>query len=181
VKDYINIWFGSQKDKNGFTLIELLIVIVILAILTGVVIMAVGGVFGTTKDTAYQVTKDELKNAVEHYSSENPTALPNASLFDTNVLNPRTEALLCDAGNGSCYVIDIDTLLVSAEPSGILGSVPESASPDNCAGCTGSYTWLMDNLGNIYSACTNDAACEDQIATDVNGNYYDEYCNPTYP
>ena len=167
--------------RKGFTLIELLIVMVILAILAGVVVMAVGGVFSSSRDTAYYTTKGEIKNAVAHYASENHGALPNASPFDTNVLHPRTEALLCDAVNGSCYIIDIDALLVGAASPGMLGTPPDSASPDNCAGCTGSYTWLMDDSGNIYSACTNDPACEDQIATDVNGNYYDDYCNPTYP
>jgi len=170
------------RPGKGFTLIELLIVMVVLAILAGVVVLAVGGgVFGTSKETAYNETKHELYSAVSHYQSQHYGALPNASLFDTNVLNPRTESLLCDAVNGSCYIIDIDALLVGAASTGMLKSPPESASSDNCAGCTGSYTWLMDNDGNIYSACTNDPLCEDQIATDINGNYYDEYCNPTYP
>ena len=181
MKVYGNTFFGRREAGNGFTLIELLVVLVILAILAGVVVMAVGGVFGNSKARAYETTRDELKNAVTEYSSKNQGALPNASLFDTNVLNPRTESLLCDATNGSCYIIDIDALLVSANPPGLLGKAPESSSSDNCAGCAGSYTWLMDEDGNIYSACTNDPLCEDQIATDVNGNYYDEYCNPTYP
>ncbi|GAG09069.1 unnamed protein product, partial [marine sediment metagenome] len=46
--------------KRGFTLIELLIVMVILAILAGVVIMAVGGVFGTAHESAYESVKPQL-------------------------------------------------------------------------------------------------------------------------
>ena len=176
---YKNIAFRPLKQIKGFTLIELLTVMVILAILAGVVVLAISGAFSNTNERAYEVTKDELANAVVQYQSKNPGSLPNTSLFDTDVLNPRTEALLCDATNTSCYVIDIDALLVNVQ--GIISSAPASASPDNCAGCKGSYTWLMDDAGNVYSACTNDAACEDQIATDINGNYYDEYCRPTYP
>ncbi|MFA5368039.1 MAG: prepilin-type N-terminal cleavage/methylation domain-containing protein, partial [Dehalococcoidia bacterium] len=57
MKTYKNIGFGPRKGKKGFTLIELLIVMVILAILAGVVVMAIGGVFGTSRERAYDVSK----------------------------------------------------------------------------------------------------------------------------
>jgi len=55
--------------KRGFTLIELLIVMVILAILAGVVIMAVGGVFGTAHESAYEGAKDQIQVTIAHYNT----------------------------------------------------------------------------------------------------------------
>jgi type II secretory pathway pseudopilin PulG len=121
---------------------------VILAILAGVVVMAIGGVFGTSRERAYDVTKNELKNAVAQYASDNYGALPD---LDVAVAINISECI------GTCNIIDIDKLLVAN--NGILGKVPESCADDNGTGCAandpdGSYTWAMDIYGNIYSACT---------------------------
>ena len=140
MKTYKNIGFGPRKNKKGFTLIELLIVMVILAILAGVVVMAIGGVFGTSRERAYDVTKQEMKNAVAQYASENAGDLP---LLATTI-----NISEC---SGTCYVVNMSPMLVSA--GGILGKLPDSCSVTNEAACTGSYTWASDIYGNIYSAC----------------------------
>jgi prepilin-type N-terminal cleavage/methylation domain-containing protein len=156
--------FGPRKSKGGFTLIELLIVMVILAILAGVVVMAVGGVFGTTKDRAYQVTKDELKNAVAQYASDHAGDLPylNESVATIN------------SSGTTADIIDVGELLIAQ--NGLLAQVPDSCTEiasgnnDNCDGTNGGtcnteahYVWGMDDAGSIYSVCIG---CTGWVNTD---------------
>lgn len=180
MKAYKNIGFGPQKSKKGFTLIELLIVLVILAILAGVVVMAVGGVFGTSREGAYNTTQEELKNAVAQYASNNMGNLPNESAF-ADVIVDGDGVVLCNGSAGACDIIDIDLLLVSVD--GILGKAPDSCADDNGTACTasseaGSYIWVMDQYGNVFSACTGG----DCPAAAMNGSdYVDGYQDPAYP
>jgi general secretion pathway protein G len=73
---------NRDEDKNllekGFTLIELLIVVVILGILAGVVVFAVGNFSDKAKTSACNTEKTTLMTAVEayranHNSTDNPT------------------------------------------------------------------------------------------------------------
>jgi prepilin-type N-terminal cleavage/methylation domain-containing protein len=167
MKAYKNIGFGPRKSKKGFTLIELLIVLVILAILAGVVVMAVGGVFSTSRESAYNTTDEELKNAVAQYASNNMGDLPNGAAINIS-------------GVTTAYTINMSLLLV--ENDGILSSYPDSSSDDNCSGCTGSYTWAIDTYGNVYSACT-EAGCSDATGSigNASAGWTDGYMEPVYP
>jgi len=179
-----NMGFGPRKSKSGFTLIELLIVMVILAILAGVVVMAVGGVFGTSKNRAYDVTKDELKNAVADYSTRFSGAFPyNASLAGWN-----TSITLTTGGTVTGYIINVSALLVTN--GGLLSKAPASVANisgtnDNCDWGTANYCgasqanshyiWYQDTYGNIYSLCSNANG-----GTACNATTYDGF-QTTYP
>ena len=143
-----NMGFGPRKSKSGFTLIELLIVMVILAILAGVVVMAVGGVFGTAKSAAYDAVKDDISNAVTGYATD------NEGNFPYNVSTPMTANANCS----TCYVINMSALLVSQ--GGMLRNIPDGTRQANCAaggasGCSDNnhYTWGVNTYGVVYSRC----------------------------
>jgi general secretion pathway protein G len=61
----------ARKDESGFTLIELLIVIVILGILAGIVVFAVGGITDKGTVSACQTTRKTVETAVEAYYAQN--------------------------------------------------------------------------------------------------------------
>jgi len=165
--------FGPRKSKKGFTLIELLIVMVILAILAGVVVMAVGGVFGTSRETAYNTAKEEIKNAVAQYASDHMGSLPvNASAADIKI-----NGSACTSNN--CDVVLMNQLLISA--GGILASLPDSCSSSNSVDCTGSYTWAIDTYGNVYSACTGTSCTGVTGVGNGTDGYADGYMDPVYP
>jgi prepilin-type N-terminal cleavage/methylation domain-containing protein len=149
-----NMGFGPRKSKSGFTLIELLIVMVILAILAGVVVMAVGGVFGSAHEAAYNSVHDDVQNAVIAYATDNNGQYPMLAgnyTLTTPVCN-------------NCRVVNFSALLTSN--GGMLREIPDGcwlsagAGLDNCnfvtgIGCatTSHYVWIIDAYGNIYSTC----------------------------
>ena len=77
-----------RRDERGFTLIELLIVIVILAILAGIVIFAVGGITDRGTASACKTDLKTIEVAVEaHYAKTGtyPTNLVPSLTSGANV------------------------------------------------------------------------------------------------
>ncbi len=160
MKSFKIMGFGPRKSKSGFTLIELLIVMVIIAILAGVIVMAVGGVFGTAKSAAYTTAREQIQNAVVAYEAANSGSLPSYA-SNTTI-----------AGNNSVWVavVNFSALVISSNPiSGTLRNTPDGTyggtatdGTDNCAnttvlsGCktTNHYKWYIDNSSTVYSLCT---------------------------
>jgi prepilin-type N-terminal cleavage/methylation domain-containing protein len=66
-----------RRDERGFTLIELLIVIVILGILAGIVLFAVGGVTDRGNVAACKSDRKTIEVAVEAYRAKNGVYPPN--------------------------------------------------------------------------------------------------------
>ena len=75
----------SKQDQNiierGFTLVELLIVIVILGILAGIVVFAVGNLTNSAQSNACAQEKSTIVTADEAYKAQN-----NGSYTDTSGL-----------------------------------------------------------------------------------------------
>jgi prepilin-type N-terminal cleavage/methylation domain-containing protein len=60
----------ARKNEKGFTLIELLIVIVILGVLAGIVVFAVGGITDTGKKSACSSTRKTVETGVEAFRAQ---------------------------------------------------------------------------------------------------------------
>jgi len=151
----------GKDDKRGFSLIDLLIVMLILAILAGIVIISVGGVFGTASERAYEEAKDQIQLAVGDYMTRN------------NGYPPITgDAILIDGIN--YRIIDICILQMSyngPDGPGMPLEIPVSCvdtTDDNCdnASCMGNissdagscdprvhYIWAATPEGNVKSSC----------------------------
>jgi prepilin-type N-terminal cleavage/methylation domain-containing protein len=88
-----------RKNESGFTLIELLIVIVILGVLSGIVVFAVGAITDTGKTAACKTDVKAVEVASEAYYAKYQH-----------------------------YAADINALLVTATPDkGFLKEVPPAA------------------------------------------------------
>ena len=137
-KKWESKFLGSRK---GFNLIELLIVVVVMAILAGVVVMAVGGVFGNTEEQAYNTCRDQLQAAV---LSE--VAINTSTSIDVLQMGANNSLNIC--------------LLLGSVNDGLLREVPDGCRAINCnsgacSGCsdTNSYEWRIDDEGNVASVC----------------------------
>lgn len=158
--------------KRGFTLIELLIVMVILAILAGIVIISIGGVFGTAQERAYEGARDQVQVAVGDYMSRELGALPTTG----------GNVTLSDPA-GTYAIIDMCKLQmaynVTPPGPGLLLEIPVSCANavgdsnatgincvnmGNCPGagnCTAAshYIWVVTDAGDVMSTCVDSTDC----------------------
>jgi prepilin-type N-terminal cleavage/methylation domain-containing protein len=74
---------AARQNQNGFTLTELLIVIVILGVLAGIVVFAVGGITDKGVAAACQADKRTVITAVEAYRAQKGS-FPTAGSSDAN-------------------------------------------------------------------------------------------------
>ncbi len=63
-----------RAREKGFTLVEILIVVVVLGVLAGIVIIAVGGLPSTAQKTACATEFNRFFSAFQAYNAANPTA-----------------------------------------------------------------------------------------------------------
>jgi prepilin-type N-terminal cleavage/methylation domain-containing protein len=64
----------TRKNESGFTLIELLIVIVILGVLAGIVVFAVGGITDRGKTSACKADVKNVEIAQEAFYAKTPVS-----------------------------------------------------------------------------------------------------------
>jgi len=79
-----------RADERGFTLVELLIVIVILGILTGIVVFAVGGFSDRGQTASCKTDKKTVEVAVEAYRAKTgnyPSGADSDARFAVLTLN----------------------------------------------------------------------------------------------
>lgn len=124
----------NQRSDNaierGFTLVELLIVIVILGILAGIVVFAVGNMSSNAKATGCSAEKTTISEALESYKSQTGT-------YPTAVA----------AGGGSHTTMDLLTGHAATTPA--TGTLLKTVPAD--------YT--IDNSGNITAIASNAGGC----------------------
>ena len=101
----------ARRNESGFTLIELLIVIVILGVLSGIVVFAVGAITDTGKVAACKTDKKNVEVASEAYYAQY---------------------------HG--YAATIDALLVTATPKGFLKEAPANTNYTITYNADGSVT-----------------------------------------
>ena len=103
--------------EQGFTLVELLIVIVILGILAGIVVFAVGNLTSNAKTNACATEKSTIVAALEAYKAQNgayPTGANNAARM--TLLTSGAGALL--KSTPTLYQITDDSGTVAVTPAG---------------------------------------------------------------
>lgn len=116
------IRFSNRHDDNGFTLIELLVVVVILGVLAGIVVFAVGGLTSESVQAACKSDYKSVEVAVETFKAQEgiyPTAgsngitgtdaVPGLMVADTTVTPTVGPWLRDQPTNGLHYRIEAST------------------------------------------------------------------------
>ena len=147
--------------KKGLTLIELLIVLVILAILAGVIVLAVGGIFGRTGEQAYNLVRDEIQLAVTGYMTNSTHGLPTLE------------------APGNTSYIDVCLLIGSEEllrdvPDGVNNANNGNTSAECVTDAGAHYIWTLNDGGNVASECVTAGGVACGVCDGTNGDGYCE-------
>jgi general secretion pathway protein G len=124
----------SREDQNlferGFTLVELLIVIVILGILAGIVVFAVGNLSSNAKTNACSTEKSTISTALEAYKA-NTGSYPADGPGAVNAMDYLTGL------NGATVPAGVGVLLKSAptgynigDGNGVITAI--AGNPNDC-------------------------------------------------
>jgi general secretion pathway protein G len=96
----------AVRNENGFTLIELLMVIVILGILSGIVVFAVGGITDKGQTSACKATITTVETAEEAYYAQNDEYAALADLVPSFLHSvPATASATVSADGKSVSVV----------------------------------------------------------------------------
>lgn len=130
--------FSIFKNQRGFTLLEILLVVAAIAILAGIVILAINPTkqLGDTRNAQRKADVNTILNAVYQYSIDNKGVIPST------ITTTSTE--ICKTGGTCTGLIDLSVLTASEK---YLTSMPIDPSSTSANG-TG-YNILKTANGRV--------------------------------
>ncbi len=132
----------SIKKQQGFTLLEVLLVVAIIAILAGIVIIAInpGKNLGDTRNSQRQADVATILNGVYQYSLDNTGPLPSGI--------PTSATEICATGSASCTsLVDLSTITASEKYLTAIPKDPQCTT--TCATNGTGYRILKSANGRI--------------------------------
>jgi prepilin-type N-terminal cleavage/methylation domain-containing protein len=103
----------KQKTQRGFTLLEVLLVVAIIAILAGIVIIAInpGKNLGDTRNSQRSADVNTLINGVYQYELDNNGVVPPVGSRTGAVAISSTATEICSAAASTCTgLVDLNVL-----------------------------------------------------------------------
>ena len=131
-----------RQNQRGFTLLEVLLVVAIIAILAGIVIIAInpGKQLADSRNTQRQADVTTILNAVYQYSIDNNGAVP------VGVTTTATE--ICATGAASCAGL-VDMTIVTTGEKYLTAMPKDPQCTTTCATNGAGYTILKTAGGRI--------------------------------
>ncbi len=135
----------KQQKQEGFTLLEVLLVVAIIAILAGIVIIAInpGKNLGDTRNSQRSADVNTILNAVYQYSLDNNGTVP------AGITSTATE--ICATGAASCTAL-VDLSAITASEKYVVKIPQDPQCATVCATNGVGYKINKDTSGRIVVA-----------------------------
>ncbi|MFA5047435.1 MAG: type II secretion system protein [Patescibacteria group bacterium] len=140
----------TQNKKRGFTLLEVLLVVAIIAILAGIVIVALNPSkqLGDSRNAQRRADVNTVLNAVYQYSIDNNGALP-VSITTGTACGVATQEI-CKTGSVCTGLTDLSTYLVTTTAK-YLVAMPVDPSSTSTNGTA--YQIFKNSTTNRVTVC----------------------------
>lgn len=137
-----NIIKRSKANQSGFTLLEVLLVVAIIAILAGIVIIAInpGKNLGDSRNAQRSADVATILNGVYQYSLDNNGTVP------TGITTTATE--ICATGSSSCTSL-VDLSVVTTNGKYLVSIPKDPQCSTSCATNGTGYRIVKDANGRI--------------------------------
>lgn len=134
-----------KKSQKGFTLLEILLVVAAIAILAGIVIVAInpGKQLAETRNAQRRVDVNTILNAVYQYAVDNNGALPATIPTSATCAAPPSNEV-CRTGGSCSGIVDL-TVLTSSEK--YLVAIP--FDPTGATGYGSGYYIAKSSYGRV--------------------------------
>ncbi len=134
----------ARRHANAFTLIELLLVIAIIAVLAGIVIVAVNPslMLSKAQDVKRSSQAKQLQNALNQYVIDKGGLLSDFTTVSTSATSPTEMCKIGATDHSSCFVID---MLVPAYVAKIVPDIAEPCSSNNLG-----YSMYRDANNHLF-------------------------------
>jgi prepilin-type N-terminal cleavage/methylation domain-containing protein len=112
----------NERQEKGFTLLEILLVVAAIAILAGIVILAINPTkqLGDTRNAQRRADVNTVLNAVYQYAIDTNGSLPTAVPSSTTCATPATNQI-CKTAGTCTSLVDLSVLTTSEK---YLTSIP---------------------------------------------------------
>lgn len=142
-----------RKEKGGFTLLEVLLVVGIIAILAGIVIVAINPTkqLGDSRNAKRRADVASILNAVYQYAIDNNGNVPTGIIDGSSCAWASATAVCTESTTDSTCNVDLDTYLASS--TGLyLTSIPTDPLATSSGEGTG-YTIYKDATSDRITVC----------------------------
>ena len=148
----------QKKQQKGFTLLEILLVIALIAVLAGIVIVAINPAKQLAEGRNAQRRSDvnTLLNAIYQYTIDNngaiPTAVPSVASCATTCNTITAANQICKSGGVCTGIVDLAVLTTSAK---YIVSIPNDPTASTATGS--GYYVCKDSTTSRITVCAPSA------------------------